>query len=74
MRLISASLFVLPQSALLVQLTDCLEVGIIVVIVAKLVAVVAFVLLSSRTVAFMAMPRSAIPLDESELERVRLSA
>ena len=41
MRLTSASLLVLPSSASLILLTSCLNVGAVVLIVAKLVAVVA---------------------------------
>ena len=40
MRLVSASLIVLPSSASLILLIDCLKVGAFVLIVAKLVAVV----------------------------------
>ena len=41
MRLMSTSLLVLPLSTLLIMLTDCLEVGVVVLIKAELVAVVA---------------------------------
>ena len=41
MRLTSASLLVLPSSASLILLMDCLKVGAVVLIVAELVAVVA---------------------------------
>ena len=42
LRLMSTSLLVLPLSLSLILLTDCLEVGAVVLIGAKLVAVVAF--------------------------------
>ena len=41
MRLMSASLLVLPSSASLILLMDCLKLGTIFLIVAELVAVVA---------------------------------
>ena len=39
MRLMYASLLVLPLSASLILLTDCLEIGAVVLIVAELIAV-----------------------------------
>ena len=67
MRLMSASLLVLPSSASLILLKDCLKVGAVVLIVTELVAVVAIYVAEVP-------PRPAIPLDEPELERARLSA
>ena len=74
MRLMSAPLLVLPLSASLILVMDSLKVGAVVLIVAELVAVVPVMLLRSRPVACMATLSTAIPLDESELERVGLSA
>ena len=74
MRLMSASLVVLPSSASLTLLMDCLKVGAVVLRETELVAVGQFMALRSRPVACMATPRPAIPLDESELEWARLPA
>ena len=67
MRLMSTSLLVLPLSTSLILLTDCLEVGAVVLIVTELVAAVGICVAE-------APPRPAIPLDELELEQARLSA
>ena len=74
MRLMSTSLLVLPLSASPILLMSCFNVGAVVLIGAELVAVVTFMLLRSRPVACMVTPRPATPLDESELERARMSA
>ena len=71
----SPSLVVLLLFASLILLTNCLDVVAVVLIVVKLVVWSwEFVLLKSHYVASMVTPRPATPLDESELERARLSA
>ena len=62
------------MSASPIGVMGCLEVGAVVLVVAQLAAVVIFILVRPRPVACMARPHPAIPLDESELERARLSA
>ena len=61
-------------SASLILLTNCLEVDAVVLIGAGNVAEVVVLVLKFRFVACMARSRPVIPLDESELERVTLSA
>ena len=72
MRLMSASLLVLPSSASLILLMDYLKLGAVVLVVAELVVVMA-IYVAEVWPYRMATPRPAIPLDESELERARLS-
>ena len=74
LRLTPTSLLVLSLSASPILLTSCLEVGAVVLIVAKLVAVVTIYLpeVPPRRL-YVVTPSPVIPLDESELERARLS-
>ena len=66
----SATLLVLRLSATLILLTDCLNVEAVILVMAELVQ---FMFPRARLVTCMVMPRLAIPLDEPEFERARLS-
>ena len=71
----SASLLVVSLSASpILVMMGYLEVGAVVLIMVELVAVVTVYFSEVCPVACMATPRPAIPLDESEWERARLSA
>ena len=63
----------LSLSASLILLTDYLEVGTVVLIVAELVAVVAICVAGVPPRRLHGDAASAIPLEEPELEQARLS-
>ena len=74
MRLMTASLLVLPLSVSLVLLKDCLKIDAVVLIVAELVAIGAIYAAEVPPRRLQATPRPVIPLDELKLERARISA
>ena len=74
MRLMTASLLVLPLSVSLVLLTDCLKIDAVVLIVAELVAVGTIYAAEVPPRHLEATPRPVISLDELKMERARISA
>ena len=74
MRLMTASLLVLPLSVSLVLLTDCLKIDAVVLIVAELVAVGTIYAAEVPPRRLQATPRPVISLDELKMERARISA